>query len=92
MTSSMTANVRYAVKQMRHHEIHVACRHGSDLLLLPFKPTVWALSYPRNHTNCTNPLQEYHFPTPLRHCRKTAVILKLRNVTFAEFFISIAKI
>jgi len=43
--------------------------------MLQFKPTIWALSYPREHTNSTIPLQERHFPTPLRHCRKTAVVL-----------------
>jgi len=38
--------------------------------LLPFKPTIWAQSYPRKRTKCTTPLQERHFPTPLRHAEK----------------------
>jgi len=37
-------------------------------------------------------LQERHFPTPLRHAKKTAVASKLSNVTFAEFLTSSAKI
>ena len=40
---------------------------GSDPLYLQVKPTIWAQSYPRKHTNCTTPLQERYFPTPLRH-------------------------
>jgi len=37
--------------------------------------TIWAQSYPRKYSNCTTPFQERHFLAPLRHCRKTAVVL-----------------
>jgi len=43
---------------------------GSDSLYLQFKPTIWAQSYPRKRTNFTTPLEERHFPKPLRHAEK----------------------
>ena len=33
---------------------------------LQFQPTIWAQSYSRKRTKCITPLQERHFPTPLR--------------------------
>ena len=63
----------------------------ADSLYLLFKPTIWAQTYTRKHTNCITPLQERNLPTPLHHAER-AVILKLSNVTFAEFFTSTSKI
>jgi len=60
-------------------------------LYLQFKPTIWAQTYIRKHTNCITPHHEHDLPIPLRHAER-AVILKLSNVTFAEFFTSTSKI
>jgi len=73
------------------HEIHVAHR-----LALIHSTVVAVQTYNLSSKLLTQAhqlsLQERHFPTPLRHCRKTAVVLKLSNVTFAKFFTSFAKI
>jgi len=63
---------------------------GSASLHLQFKPTIWPLSYPRKHTKLHNPASRMSFSDTITSCRKT-VVLKLDNVTFAEFFTSIAK-
>jgi len=34
---------------------------GSDSLYLRFKLTIWALNYPRKHTNYATSLQKRHF-------------------------------
>jgi len=62
----MAANVEHAVEQRRLLQNSRCLSAGSDSLYLQFKPTIWAQSYPHKHTSCTTPLQERHFPTPLR--------------------------
>jgi len=47
---------------------------GSYSLSQQLKPTIWAQSYPRKCTNCTTPLQERHFPAPLRHAENRSFI------------------
>jgi len=49
---------------------------GSYSLYLQFKLTIWAQSYQRKHINCTIPLQERHFPTPLRNAEKQPLYWK----------------
>jgi len=66
----MTANVKYTVERRRLLRNSHCLSVGSDALYLQFKPTMWAQSYPRKHTNCTTPLEERHFPTPLHHAEK----------------------
>jgi len=83
MNISMTTNVKYTVEQRRLLRNSRCLLTDSGSLYLQFKPTVWAQSYPRKHTNCTSPLQERHFSDGITSCRKTAVMLKLSNVTFA---------
>jgi len=39
-------------------------------LLVQFNRTIWSQSYSRKHTNSPTPLQERHFPTPLRYAEK----------------------
>jgi len=47
---------------------------GTDSLYMRFQPTIWALNYPRKHTNCAISLKERHLPTPLRHIENTGSI------------------
>jgi len=89
----MTANTKYTFEQSRLLQNSRCLSVGSDSLYLQLKPTIRAQSYRRKHTNCTTALQERYFPTQLRHgMQKTAIVLKLSNVTFAELFTSTAKI
>jgi len=52
------------------YETHATYRLALIHSTCSSKPTIWALSYPHKHTNCTTPLQERHFATPLRHTEK----------------------
>jgi len=49
---------------------------GSYSLYLQFKLTIWAQNYPRKHINCTTPIQERHYPRPLRHAEKQPLYWK----------------
>jgi len=53
------------MKEGDFYEAHIAYR-----LVLIHSTCIWAVSYPRKHTNCTISLQEWHFATPLRHTEK----------------------
>jgi len=86
----MTANVKYTVEQRRLFRNSRCLSTGSDSLYLQFKSIIWAQSYPRKYTNCTNPLQEGRFPTPLRHAEKQAALHW--NWERLGFFTSTAKI
>jgi len=66
----MTANINHSVEQKKLLRNSRYLSSGSDSLYLQFKPTTWAQSYPRKHTNYNTPLQKRHFPTPLRHAEK----------------------
>jgi len=66
----MIANVQYTVEQRSLQRSSHCLSAGSDSLYLQFKPTLWAQSYPRKHTNLTTQLQERNFPMPLRHAEK----------------------
>jgi len=70
MNFSIIASVKYIVEQRRLLRNSHCLSAGTDSLYLQFQPTIWALNYPRKRTNCTNPLQERHFPTPLCHAEK----------------------
>jgi len=70
MSFSMTANVQYNVEQRRLLRISHCLTAGSDSLYLQFKSTIWVQNYPRKDTNFTTPLEERHFPMPLRHAEK----------------------
>jgi len=50
--TSITANVRYTVEQRGHLPNPHHPSSGSDPLYLQFKPTLWALTYPRKHARC----------------------------------------
>jgi len=66
----MIANVQYTVEHRRLLRKSHCLSAGTDSLYLQFKPTIWAQSFPRKHTNFATPLQECHFPIPLRHAEK----------------------
>ena len=70
MAFSVIANVTCTVEKRRLPRNAHCLSAGSDSFYLQFQPTIWALSYPRKHINCTSSLQERHFPTPLRHTEK----------------------
>jgi len=70
MNFSVTANIKHTVEQKKLLRNSRYPSSGSDSHYLQFKPTIWAQSSPRKHTNCTTPLQKRHFPTSLRHAEK----------------------
>ena len=85
MTFSMTANVKYTIEQWRLLRNSRCLSAGSDSVHLQFKPIIWARSYPRKHTNCITPLQERHFPTPLRHAEKQQLYWKWATFSLESF-------
>jgi len=66
----MTANVKYTVEQRTLLRNSHCLSVDSDSIYLQLKPTIWSLSYPHKHTNCTIPRFK---PTPLRHAEKQQV-------------------
>jgi len=69
----MTVKVKCTVEQRNQNPAKPTLPigwHWFTLLYLQFKPTIWALNYPRKHINCTISLQEGHFPIPLSHAEK----------------------
>jgi len=86
---SIPLNKRY------FYEAHAAYRLALIQSTCGFKPTIWAQSYPRKHTNCTTPLQERHLPTPLRHAEKQPLYWNWATLPLqssSEFFTSTANI
>jgi len=67
----MTAND--TVEQRRLSQNSRCLSAGSDSLYLQFKPTIWAQSYPRKHTNYSTPPSRKLFSelrTPLHYPKK----------------------
>ena len=65
---------------------------GSDSLYLQFKLTIWTRRYLTQTHQMPHLASRKAFSKTITSHRKTAVLLKLNNVVFAEFFTSIAKI
>jgi len=91
MNFSMTANVMWPILNKVDLWNSRCLSADSDSLYLLFKPTIWDQSYPCKH-QLPYPASRTSFSNTITSCRKTDVVLKLRNVTFAEFFPSSAKI
>jgi len=82
--------LREPLKKGHFWETHIAYRlaliHSTQ-----FKPTIWTLSYLRTH-QLHHLASRMAFSNTITSHRKTAVLLKLSNLTFAEFFTSIVKV
>jgi len=88
----MTANVKYTAEQRRLLWNSHCLLAGSDSLYLQFKLTAWAQKLPMLTHQLHYPASRTSFSDTITSCRKTAVVLKLSSLTFAEFFTSAAKI
>ena len=93
MTFSMTANISIPLHKGDFYETRLPTGWLLFTLLAVHTYNLSSKLVTQTH-QLHYQLQERHFPTlfTIRSCEKTAVALKLSNVTFAGFFASTAKI
>jgi len=93
MTFSMTPNIDWTVEQRSQSFYETHCLStGTDSLNLKFKCTSGTLNAHVNTPTALDSLHVLPFSDTITSYRKTSVLQKLINITFAEFFTSHAKI